>query len=80
MRNKIIDRVIAVTACTAGLGAAYIAGFVAGTPTTAPHAEQVNVSIVYEESGEAREVTLTDSEGNPVELGSVAEEWPWVEG
>lgn len=42
-------------------------------------ADPVNVSIVYEESGEAREVTLTDSEGNPVELGSVAEEWPYLE-
>ena len=35
----------------------------------------MNVSIVYEESGEARTVGLTDSEGLDIPVGSVAEEW-----
>ena len=36
----------------------------------------MNVSIVYEESGEARAVSLTDSEGLDIPVGIVAEEWP----
>jgi hypothetical protein len=37
------------------------------------------VSVVHEESGELRSVELTDSNGRPVEVGSIAEEYPWLE-
>ena len=61
--------------------AAGIAGYLFGAANTAPAGPipPVNVSIAYEESGEARTVELTNSEGHPVEVGSIAEEWPHLE-
>lgn len=38
--------------------------------------DAVNVSITYGESGEVVHVDLTDSEGNDVPTGSIAESWP----
>ena len=67
-----------------GVIAAALAGFLLGSANTATAetpapATPVNVSIVHEESGEARSIDLTDSNGDPVEVGSVAEEFPWME-
>ena len=79
--NKIIRRATVLTALVAGFAGAYLAGYAgAGLPTNdGPAPGAVNVSIVYEESGEARTVGLTDSEGLDIPVGSVAEEWPWLE-
>ena len=79
--NKIIRRATALTALFAGFTGAYLAGYAgAGLPTNdGPAPGAVNVSIVYEESGEARTVGLTDSEGLDIPVGSVAEEWPHLE-
>ena len=79
--NKIIRRATALTALVAGFAGAYLAGYAgAGLPTNdGPAPGAVNVSIVYEESGEARTVGLTDSEGLDIPVGSVAEEWPHLE-
>jgi len=51
----------------------------AEAPAEAPSPDMVHVSIVYEESGEARSIELTDDEGNEVPVGSVAEEFPWLD-
>ena len=61
--------------------AAGIAGYLFGAANTAPAGPipPVNVSIAYEESGEARTVELTDANGEDVEAGSIAEEWPHLE-
>lgn len=40
-----------------------------------PTRDQVNVSITYGPDGEADSVELTDSDGNDVPVGSVAETW-----
>ena len=79
--NKIIRRATTLTALVAGFAGAYLAGYAgAGLPTNdGPTPGAVNVSIVYEESGEARTVGLTDSEGLDIPVGSVAEEWPHLE-
>ena len=79
--NKIIRRATVLTALTAGFTGAYLAGYAgAGLPATdGPAPGAVNVSIVYEESGEARTVSLTDSEGLDIPVGSVAEEFPHLE-
>ena len=79
--NKIIRRATVLTALVAGFAGAYLAGYAgAGLPTNdGPAPGAVNVSIVYEESGEARTVGLTDSEGLDIPVGSVAEEWPHLE-
>lgn len=79
--NKIIRRATVLTALVAGFAGAYLAGYAgAGLPTNdGPAPGAVNVSIVYEESGEARTVSLTDSEGLDIPVGSVAEEFPHLE-
>lgn len=79
--NKIIRRATTLTALVAGFTGAYLAGYAgAGLPTNdGPAPGAVNVSIVYEESGEARTVSLTDSEGLDIPVGSVAEEFPHLE-
>lgn len=79
--NKIIRRATVLTALVAGFAGAYLAGYAgAGLPTNdGPAPGAVNVSIVYEESGEARTVGLTDSEGLDIPVGSVAEEFPHLE-
>ena len=79
--NKIIRRATVLTALVAGFAGAYLAGYAgAGLPTNdGPAPGVVNVSIVYEESGEARTVGLTDSEGLDIPVGSVAEEFPHLE-
>ena len=64
--------------------AAGLAGYLFGAANTAPAdtpapATPVNVSIVYEESGEARTIDLTDSNGHDIPVGSVAEEFPWLD-
>ena len=61
--------------------AAGIAGYLFGVANTPPAGPvpPVSVSIVYEESGEARTVELTDGNGEDVEVGSIAEEWPHLE-
>ena len=60
--------------------AAGVAGYLFGAAhTSAAPTPPVSVSIAYEESGEARTVDLIDSEGHPVEVGSIAEEWPHLE-
>ena len=60
--------------------AAGVAGYLFGAAnTSAAPPPPVGVSIAYEESGEARTVDLIDSEGHPVEVGSIAEEWPHLE-
>lgn len=60
-----------------GMLAALVTGMLIA-PAEAPSPGMVHVSIVYEESGEARSVELTDDEGNDVPVGSVAEEWPYL--
>ena len=64
--------------------AAGLAGYLFGAANTAPAdtpapATPVNVSVVLEESGEVRSVELTDNNGQDVEVGSIAEEFPWLE-
>ena len=60
--------------------AAGVAGYLFGAAhTSAAPTPPVSVSIAYEEAGEARTVDLIDSEGHPVEVGSIAEEWPHLE-
>ena len=64
--------------------AAALAGYLFGAANTATAdtpapATPVSVSIVYEESGEARTVELTDANGEDVAVGSIAEEWPHLE-
>ena len=79
--NKIIRRATTLTALFAGFTGAYLAGYAGGSVpmTDGPAPGAVNVSIVYEESGEARTVSLTDSEGLDIPVGSVAEEFPHLE-
>jgi hypothetical protein len=67
---------IAGAVIAAGL-AGYLFG-AANTESTGPLGP-VNVSVVHEESGELRSVELTDSNGEDVEVGSVSEEFPWLE-
>lgn len=38
--------------------------------------EQVSVSIVYDQYGEAVDVDLTDQDGEWIPTGSIAESWP----
>jgi hypothetical protein len=69
---------------TGALIAAALAGYLFGVANTAPAGTAVpngpvSVSVVHEESGELRSVELTDSNGRPVEVGSIAEEYPWLE-
>ena len=60
--------------------AAGVAGYLFGAAhTSAAPTPPVSVSIVYEESGEARAVELTDDNGEDVAVGSIAEEWPHLE-
>ena len=79
--NKIIRRATVLTALVTGFTGAYLAGYAGGSVpmTDGPAPGAVNVSIVYEESGEARTVSLTDSEGLDIPVGSVAEEFPHLE-
>lgn len=79
--RKITRRATALTALVVGFTGAYLAGYAgAGLPADdSPTPGPVNVSIMYEESGEARHVGLTDSEGLDIPVGSVAEEWPHLE-
>ena len=79
--NKIIRRATVLTALVVGFAGTYLAGYAGGSApvTDGPAPGAVNVSIVYEESGEARTVGLTDSEGLDIPVGSVAEEWPHLE-
>lgn len=58
--------IIASALLVAGVGLGLT---VDSSPTT------VHVSIEYGTSGEAETVTLTDQDGNPVEVGSIAESW-----
>lgn len=48
----------------------------AGLTIAADHSppKQVNIAVTYNESGEVERVELTDSEGRPVPVGSVAED------
>ena len=73
--RQIVERAAAVALMVAGVAVAHAAGYEAGGIAEGP----VDVSIVYEESGEARTVSLTDSEGLDIPTGSVAEEWPHLE-
>lgn len=73
--RQIMETTAAVALMVAGMAVAYEVGYEAGGIAEGP----VDVSIVYEESGEARTVSLTDSEGLDIPTGSVAEEWPHME-
>lgn len=58
------------------------AGFLFGAAATAEAPEParpVNVSIIYDQYGEAVDVDLTDSNGEYVPAGSIAESWPDAE-
>lgn len=71
---------IAGAVITAGIaGYMLAAAHTAPAHSPAPHAP-VNVSVVHEESGELRSVELTDSNGHDIPVGSVAEEFPWIDG
>lgn len=83
--RKAIQVVGALALVLGGVGLGMISAPPAATPTPDSPTQgdlapgPVHVSIVYEESGEARSVSLTDSEGLDVPVGSVAEEWPWLD-
>lgn len=54
------------------------AGTIAPADTAPPvgPVAPINVAITYDANGEAQSVELTDADGLPVHVGSVAEEWP----
>lgn len=60
------------------LGGASV-GFLAAQPAAAPAPDsptpgQVHISVIYDRHGEISDVDLTDSEGNYVPAGSIAED------
>lgn len=54
------------------------AGYLAAQPATvtpdSPTPGQVHISVIYDRHGEISDVDLTDSEGNYVPAGSIAED------
>ena len=72
MTDRLTPMILTGSATLAGalLGVALTAGFVDDVP------EQVNVSIVYDQHGEAVDVDLTDQNGEYIPAGSIAESWP----
>lgn len=61
--------------------ATMLAGYLLGAAFTAPaeipgSTGQIHVSVTYDDQGEIDTVSLTDSEGLDVPVGSVAESWP----
>lgn len=78
--QRIVNIIGAGALALGGVGLGYVSAQPAAAPEPdSPAPGPVNVSIVYEESGEARHVDLTDGEGRDVPVGSVAEEWPHLE-
>jgi len=73
--NKTTRVVSATAMALAGVAVAYSVGYESAQNETGP----IDVSITYEESGEVRTVSLTDSEGLDIPTGEVEEHRPWVE-
>lgn len=57
-------------------GAAFALGTLVPPAETPTSTEQVNVSIIYDQHGEAVDVDLTDQNGEWIPTGSIAESWP----
>lgn len=65
---------VALVTLTGGIGG-YLLG-VNGASSDHLPTPPVNISIIYDQHGEAIDVDLTDSNGEYVPAGSIAESWP----
>lgn len=58
-----------------GMGLGYVSAQPAAAPDS-PAPGQVHIAVIYDQNGEIADVDLTDSEGQYVPAGSIAESWP----
>lgn len=66
---------VALVALTGGMGGYLLGAANIQMDNDAP-TPPVNISIIYDQYGEAVDVDLTDSNGEYVPAGSIAESWP----
>lgn len=64
---------VALVTLTGGIGG-YLLGV--SVPDRDAPTPPVNISVIYDQHGEAIDVDLTDSNGEYVPAGSIAESWP----